>query len=66
MIFIYCPCCDKETRLGFIDEGFGTNEYWGAIGNDVQMIPVCSECGEYIDTDISFDQYEYDQRKNGD
>lgn len=52
-----CPNCDEKCDGEWIDEGVGEYEYWGAKGNDVQMVFVCEHCGEALETTQSYEDY---------
>ena len=49
MILGYCDACEKEVEVIIQDEGIGPYEYWGAVGNDSQIIAVCTECDEEVE-----------------
>jgi hypothetical protein len=51
-----CTQCDCE-EIGWIDEGIGVYEYWGAIGVDIDMVAVCADCGAYVTPEISYEQW---------
>lgn len=65
-----CPHCGCD-EIDWIDEGIGKYEYWGSKGVDVDMVPVCSECGEYAESSETYSQwlrnrqweYEYDSHE---
>lgn len=41
----FCAACGKECVAGYIDEGIGSYEYWGARGVDIRLVEV-SDCCE--------------------
>lgn len=40
----FCSACGEECTSVTIDEGIGAYEYWGAPGNDVQLVEVSPCC----------------------
>jgi len=58
--YMGCKQCGCE-EITFIDEGIGAYEYWGSMEVQVDMVPVCAECGEYVETTIGFHEWKQDQ-----
>jgi hypothetical protein len=58
-----CKHCDCD-EIDWIDEGIGAYEYWGSKEVDIDMVPVCANCGEPVETTISFRDWK--QSKLGD
>lgn len=51
-----CPhCYAKDAEVIVEDVGIGSYEFWGAKGNDIQIITYCAECGEEVNIDFEED-----------
>ena len=49
-----CPHCHADVEGCWIDEGVGSNEYWGSYGYDTQMIFVCEECEGELESEHTY------------
>ena len=54
----HCGC----TSINWIDEGIGAYEYWGAKEVDIDMVPVCAECGEPVKTNQDYRSWLEDRK----
>lgn len=62
----YCSDCGKECVAGYIDEGIGSYEYWGAKGVDIRLSEVSDCCeAEVLDEPPEGDEDDTDQTNDG-
>jgi hypothetical protein len=62
----YCASCEAEVKAKKIDAGIGPYEYWGARGNNVQMMIVCDYCESsdlFVDSDMATEYTESNFRE---
>ncbi len=52
----WCVECGEECEIVEVDEGIGPYEFWGAPGNDIQIVKV-SYCCEAFYTDVDPEEY---------
>lgn len=65
-----CPHCGENVEGTWEDVGIGSYEYWGAKGNDVQMVFLCENCEGELEYEKSYQEqisemgnnWRYDQR----
>jgi len=56
----YCPSCEEEVDVYWVDEGIGAYEYWGSREVQHKWEPLCDICRSYIEDfeDRSNDDYD--------
>ena len=54
---LFCKCCGDECEVIEFDAGIGSYEFWGSVGNDVQMC-LGSSCCEAEVVDENGDEVE--------
>lgn len=59
-----CIHCNEPLDIEWVDEGIGPYEYWGYKCTDTRMVSVCSNCGNEVESPITYQQYIQNEKED--